>query len=141
MSPARTASVKSSGTAGLAGFAVLLLWDNSRMTESGFRKRFVLLWVGFTITAVVVSRVLLISRLGLETQRTIYQAIWLGTVATANILYSRGSVTDQGEREQILAKAKFENKGKFSLFGSMLFLGMLATGLGLGYGTQEAGCG
>jgi hypothetical protein len=102
------------------------------MTEREFRKRFVLLWVGFTVTAVVVSRVLLISTLGLEIQRMIYQAIWLGTVVAAIVLYRKGSVMDHTERVQILAKAKLESKTKFSFFGSMLFLGVLTVGLGSG---------
>jgi hypothetical protein len=102
------------------------------MTEKVFRKRFVLLWVGFTVTAIVVSRVLLMSGLGLESQRLIYKAIWLGTVIGAILLYRKGSVTDSAEREQILAKAKLESKSKFRLFGSVFFLGMLAVGLGWG---------
>ena len=132
----RTARVKCGGTAGLAGFAVLLLWDNSRMTERTFRQRFVQLWVGFAVVAFVVSRVLLMSRMGLESQKLIYETIWLGTVVAAIDLYRKGSVTDHAEREQILAKSELENKGKFGFFGSMLFLGILA--LGLGWGIWDA---
>jgi hypothetical protein len=102
------------------------------MTESVFRKRFVQLWIGFTVVAVVISRVLLISTLGLEWQRMIYQAIWLGTVIAAIVLYRKGSVTDHAEREQIVARAKLGTENIFGFFGSVFFLGVLAVGLGLG---------
>ena len=102
------------------------------MTERVFRQRFVVLWVGFTVTAIVVSRVLLISGLGLESQRMIYQALWLGAVIAAIVLYRKGSVTDHAERAQILATATLESKSKFRLFSSVFFLGVLAVGLGLG---------
>ena len=102
------------------------------MTEREFRKGFVLLWVGFTVTAIVVSRVLLISGLGLESQRIIYQAIWLGTVIVAVVLYRRGPVPDRAEREQVLAKPGAEIRSPFGFLGSVFFLGMLAVGLGMG---------
>ena len=102
------------------------------MTERVFRKRFVQLWGGFTAVAFAVSRVLFVSGMGLEWQKLIYGTIWLGTVVAALVLYWRGSVTDHAEREQILAKAELENRGRFGFFNSMLALGMLAVGLGWG---------
>jgi hypothetical protein len=102
------------------------------MTERVFRKRFVLLWVGYTVIAIVVSRVLLISQLGVEWQRLIYQAIWLGTVIVAVVLYRRGPVPDRAEREQVLAKPGAEIRSPFGFLGSAFFLGMLAVGLGMG---------
>ena len=102
------------------------------MTERRFRQRFVQLWVGFTVMAFAVSRVLFMSRMGVEWQKLIYGMIWLGTVVAALVLYRRGSVTDHAEREQILAKAELQNKSKFGLFNSMLALGALAVGLGWG---------
>ena len=102
------------------------------MTESVFRKRFVVLWVSFMVAAFVVSRGLLISGLNLETQRVIYQLLWLGTFIAAIVLYRRGSVADFAERERILAKANFGKIGVFSFFGSVFFLVMLAVGLGFG---------
>jgi hypothetical protein len=102
------------------------------MTEREFRHRFVQLWIGFTIGASVVSRVLLISGLGFETQGIIYQAIWLGTVVAAVVLYFKGSVTDRVEREQILSKARAESTSRWSLISAVILLGMLAAGLGFG---------
>jgi hypothetical protein len=102
------------------------------MTERVFRKQFVLMWVGYTVTAIVVSRVLLISGLGLERQRILYQVIWLGTVVGAIVLYRRGSVTDHAVREQILGNAQGESKSTWRLVSAVVLLGLLAAVLGLG---------
>ncbi|HSY36444.1 MAG TPA: hypothetical protein VK814_11890 [Acidobacteriaceae bacterium] len=105
------------------------------MTERAFRQRFVQLWGGFTVVAFAVSRVLFMSGMGLEWQKLIYGTIWLGTVVAALVLYRRGSVTDHAEREQILAKAELENRGRFGFFNSMLALG---AGSGFGMGIWDA---
>jgi fucose permease len=101
------------------------------MTERVFRKRFLQLWLSFTIVGLLVARFLSITALRVESQKIVYLGIWLATVLVGVVLYFKGSVTNHLEREQILDDAHVKRPGWIVVSCSMFLVVIFQTSLAL----------
>ena len=95
------------------------------MTERVFRERLLQLWLSSTVVELLVSRFLSVTALRVETQKVVFVAIWLSALVFGFVMYCRGSLTDQAEREQILAESHVKEPGWVVLFCSMFMLLMM----------------
>jgi hypothetical protein len=108
------------------------------MTESEFRKRLLQVWLSFTVMGLLVTRILSIAALKIESQRIIFLVIWLAAILIGVILYLKGSVTSHAEREQILEDAHVKRPGWVVLCCSMFLLVMMQLSLALVIWTGRA---